>query len=54
MATAKQREAARKNVCKAQAAWRSMSHEQHARAQPEGREREKPGTQGGGDYFRVF
>jgi hypothetical protein len=53
MATTKQREAARKNIRKAQAAWRFMSHQQHARAQPQGGEREKPGTQGGGDYYRV-
>src|SRR5437588_10600631 len=53
MATEKQREAARRNIRKAQAAWRSMSHTEHARAQPEGRKREKPGTTGEGHYFRV-
>src|SRR5437868_1126311 len=53
MATAKQREAARKNIRKAQAAWQSMSHRQHAQAQPEGRGRKKPGTAGGGDYYHV-
>src|SRR5919109_2894251 len=53
MATQRQREAARKNVRKAQAAWKSMSPRQHARAQPEGRKRKKPGTGGEGDYFHV-
>jgi len=53
MATVKQREAARKNVRKAQAAWKSMSPSQHARAQPEGRARKKPGTAGGGNYYHV-
>lgn len=53
MATQKQREAAKRNIKKAQAAWKSMSHEEHARSQPQGRHREKPGTGGGGDYFRI-
>jgi hypothetical protein len=53
MATQKQREAARKNIRKAQAAWKSMSHREHARAQPEGRKRKKPGTGGEGEYYHV-
>src|SRR5262249_909601 len=53
MATEKQREAARRNIRKAQAAWKSMSHTEHARAQPQGRERQKPGTRGGGEFYRV-
>jgi hypothetical protein len=53
MATTKQREAARKNVRKAQAAWKSMSSRQHALAQPEGRARKKPGTGGEGNYYHV-
>ena len=53
MATTKQREAARRNIKKAQAAWKSMSPRQHARAQPEGRKRKKPGTGGEGDYYHV-
>ena len=53
MATRKQRAAARHNVEKAQAAWQSMSHEEHARAQPQGRGRQKPGTTGEGEYFRI-
>jgi hypothetical protein len=53
MATQKQRAAARKNIRKAQAAWQSMSHREHARAQPEGRRRKKPGTGGGGEFYHV-
>jgi hypothetical protein len=53
VATQKQREAARRNIRKAQAAWKAMPHEQHARAQPEGRGRMKPGTGGGGEYYHV-
>lgn len=52
MATTKQREAARKNIQKAQAAWKSMTHRQHALAQPEGRQRARPGA-GGGEYYRI-
>ena len=53
MATEKQRQAARRNIRKAQAAWQAMSHREHARAQPEGRGRKKPGTGGGGNYFHI-
>jgi hypothetical protein len=53
MATQKQRAAARRNIRKAQATWRSMSSRARARTQPEGRKRAKPGTAGGGDYFHV-
>ena len=53
MATQKQREAARRNIRKAQEAWQSMSHRQHARAQPEGRSRKRSGTTGGGEYYHV-
>ncbi|HYT90494.1 MAG TPA: hypothetical protein VEL76_17440 [Gemmataceae bacterium] len=53
MATQKQREAAKKNIRKAQAAWKAMSSRQHAQAQPEGRSRKKPGTGGGGTYYHV-
>jgi hypothetical protein len=53
MATEKQRQAARRNIKKAQTAWKEMSHREHAHAQPEGRQRKKPGTQGGGDFFRI-
>ena len=53
MPTARQRAAARKNIRKAQAAWRDMSPRAHARAQPEGRGRTKPGTTGEGEFFHV-
>jgi hypothetical protein len=53
MATPKQREAARRNIRKAQAAWQSMSHAEHGRAQPQGRGRKRPGTTGGGEYYHV-
>jgi hypothetical protein len=53
MATAKQRAAARKNIKKAQQTWQSMSHREHARSQPEGRRRAKPGTRGGGEFYRI-
>lgn len=53
MTTEKQREAARKNIRKAQAVWASMSPRQHAVAQPEGRARKKPGSGGEGNYFHV-
>ncbi len=53
MTTEKQREVARKNIRKAQAAWASMSSRQHAMAQPEGRTRKKPGTGGEGNYYHV-
>lgn len=53
MATSKQRLAAKLNIKKAQAKWRSMTPRQHSLAQPEGRKRAKPGTTGEGDYFRV-
>jgi len=60
MATSKQKAAAKRNSRTAQAAWRSMSRTAHARAQPEGRRRHKPGSRGrkpgsraGGEYYRV-
>ncbi len=53
METNKQRRAARRNVRKAQAAWKAMSHRQRAKAQPEGRRRAKPATKGGGEYYHV-
>ncbi|HEY6074923.1 MAG TPA: hypothetical protein VIV15_16475 [Anaerolineales bacterium] len=52
MATTKQRQAARKNIKKAQSRWRSMSPRQHAASQPEGRSRQRPGA-GGGNFYRV-
>lgn len=54
MATAKQREAARQNIKKAQAAWRAMSRRERARSQPQGSDRAEPGTKQEGDYFRII
>jgi hypothetical protein len=53
MSTTKQRAAAKQNVKKAQKAWRSMSSRAHARAQPERRKRDKPGTTGHGEFFHI-
>ncbi len=53
MATKRQKEAAKKNIKKAQAAWQGMSRREHAAAQPEGRVRAKPGTKGEGNYYRI-
>ena len=53
MATEKQRQAAKKNIKKAQSRWNSMSHRQHAMAQPEGRGRKKPGATGEGNYYHI-
>ena len=53
MASARQRAAARKNIKRAQARWRAMTARQHAASQPEGRARKRPGTGGGGKYFRI-
>jgi len=53
MATAKQRQAARKNIKKAQKAWQSMSSRERSIAQPEGRSRVKPGTTGKGEYYHI-
>ncbi|HKY53875.1 MAG TPA: hypothetical protein VJM08_06180 [Anaerolineales bacterium] len=53
MATEKQRQAAKKNIKKAQARWKSLSSREHASAQPEGRGRKKPGTTGEGNYYHV-
>ena len=53
MATEKQKQAARKNIKKAQEAWQEMSPRERALAQPEGREREKPGATGEGEYYHI-
>jgi len=53
MATEKQRQAAKKNIKKAQAKWESMSSTAHSRSQPEGRGRKKPGSTGEGNYYHV-
>lgn len=53
MATAKQKQAARQNIKKAQETWQNMSSRQRSLAQPQGRNRAKPGEKSGGDYYRV-
>lgn len=53
MVSEKQRKAAKKNIKKAQAKWKNMTHRQHALAQPEGRVRKKPGMGGAGKFYRV-
>jgi hypothetical protein len=53
MATARQVAAARKNIRKASARWKSMTPRQRARAQPEGRARRRPGSTGKGKYYRI-
>jgi hypothetical protein len=53
MATSRQGTAAKRNVGKAQATWRSMSRAARSRAQPQGRNRRKPGSTGGGEYYHI-
>ncbi|MEZ5316398.1 MAG: hypothetical protein R2752_03250 [Vicinamibacterales bacterium] len=53
MATARQKQAARKNLVKARRAWKQMSSRARSRRQPEGRSRSRPGTKGSGRYYRV-
>jgi hypothetical protein len=53
MATEKQRQAAKKNIKKAQAKRKSMSSRENARSQPEGRGRQRPGSGGKGNYYHV-
>ncbi len=53
MATERQRQAARKNIRKAQAKWENMSSREHSRSQPQGRDRKKPATAGQGNYYHV-
>jgi len=53
MASTKQKKAAKKNIKKAQKKWRVMSKSAHARAQPQGRARAKPGTKGKGKFYRI-
>lgn len=51
--TQKQTAASRKNIKKAQAAWKGMTKRQHTLAQPQGRGRKKPGTTGKGKFYRI-
>ena len=55
MATRKQTQAAKRNIKKAQARWKTLgvSHREHAASQPEGRGRQKPGATGKGNYYHV-
>ncbi len=53
MATARQSAAARKNIRKASARWKSMTPRQRALAQPQGRSRRRPGSTGKGKYYRI-
>ncbi len=54
MATAEQRKAARKNIKRAQKAWKGMTKRQHSLAQPQGRGRKKPGSTGKGRFYRIM
>ena len=51
--TQKQSAAAKKNIKKAQVAWKGMTKRQHTLAQPQGRGRAKPGTTGKGHFYRI-
>lgn len=53
MKTNKQKIAAKKNIKKAQAKWKSMTSRQRALAQPQGRERQKPGSTGKGKFYHI-
>jgi hypothetical protein len=53
MATEKQRQAARKNIKKAQAKRENRSSKENARSQPQGRGRQKPGSGGTGNYYHI-
>lgn len=53
MATQKQKDAAKRNIKKAQEKWKTMTPRQRSIAQPQGRERAKPGSTGEGEYFRI-
>ena len=53
MTSKKQKAAARRNIKKAQAKWKSMSHRQRTLAQPQGRARKKPGAGKKGEYYRI-
>ena len=54
MTTDKQKAAAQENIKKAQQRWQEMSPRERTIAQPDGRKRAKPGTKGGGDYYRII
>jgi hypothetical protein len=43
----------KENIKKAQQRWQEMTPEERALAQPEGRNRQKPGTTGEGEYYHI-
>jgi len=53
MAILRQRRAAKKNIRKAQSRGRGMTKRKHSRMQSKGRARLRPGTGGGGNYYRI-
>lgn len=53
MTTQKQTAAAKENIKKAQKTWQNMSSRQRSLAQPEGKDRTKPGRGGEGDYYHI-
>ncbi|MFZ2555822.1 MAG: hypothetical protein WAZ27_00625 [Minisyncoccia bacterium] len=53
MISQRQSAAAKKNVKKAQAAWKGMTKRERTLAQPQGRGRKKPGTTGRGKFYRI-
>lgn len=53
MTSEAQRQAAKQNIKKAQQKWQSLTPQQRAKRQPEGRQRQKPGMSGEGDYYHV-
>lgn len=53
MTTKKQIQAAKANIKKAQKKWKEMSSHQRARAQPQGKDRAKPGTGPAAKFYRI-
>ena len=53
MATARQSQASRQNIKKAQEKWQGMDRRQHSLALPEGRARARVGSTGEGNYYRI-
>jgi len=53
MTSERQRQAAKTNIKKAQRIWQTMSSRARAHAQPEGRQRARPGSTGEGEYYHI-
>lgn len=53
MSSKKQISAAKENIKKAQAKWKSMSKHEHTLAQPQGRGRQRPGATGKGKFYHI-